>query len=97
MKTIVLACPFIAKCHLPRSVTIFNHISGTICKYSMQLHRLVHRIYIDNVSLIKNVSVFEILELPHETSQVAASQCEVCGGSVETPTHVVDFWKIDTL
>ena len=33
----------------------------------------------------------------HETSQVAASQCEVCGGSVETPTHVVDFWKIDTL
>ena len=54
-------------------------------------------VYIDNVSLIKNVSVFEILELRHETSQVAASQCEVCGGSVETPTHVVDFWKIDTL
>ena len=46
---------------------------------------------------IENVSVFEILELRHETSQVAASQCEVCGGSVETPTHVVDFWKIDTL
>ena len=54
-------------------------------------------VYIDNVSLIKNVSVFEILELRHETSQVAASQCEVCGGSVDTPTHVVDFWKIDTL
>ena len=54
-------------------------------------------VYIDNVSLIKNVSVVEILELRHETSQVAASQCEVCGGSVETPTHVVDFWKIDTL
>ena len=54
-------------------------------------------VYIDNVSLIKNVSVFEILELRHEISQVAASQCEVCGGSVETPTHVVDFWKIDTL
>ena len=54
-------------------------------------------VYIDNVSLIKNVSVFEIFELRHETSQVAASQCEVCGGSVETPTHVVDFWKIDTL
>ena len=54
-------------------------------------------VYIDNVSLIKNVSVFEILELRHETSQVAASQCEVCGGSVETPTHVVDFWKLDTL
>ena len=54
-------------------------------------------VYIDNVSLIKNVSFFEILELRHETSQVAASQCEVCGGSVETPTHVVDFWKIDTL
>ena len=54
-------------------------------------------VYIENVSLIKNVSVFEILELRHETSQVAASQCEVCGGSVETPTHVVDFWKIDTL
>ena len=55
-------------------------------------------VYTDNVSLIKkNVSVFEILELRHETSQVAASQCEVCGGSVETPTHVVDFWKIDTL
>ena len=47
-------------------------------------------IYIDNVSLIKkNVSVFEILELRHETSQVAASQCEVCGGSLETPTHVL--------
>ena len=43
-----------------------NHISGTICKYSMQLHRL-----------------------RHETSQVAATQCEVCGGSVETLTHVV--------
>ena len=55
-------------------------------------------VYIDNVSLIKkNVSVFEILELRHETSQVAAKQCEVCGGSVEAPTHVVDFWKIDTL
>ena len=54
-------------------------------------------VYIDDVSLIKNVSVFEILELRHETSQVAASQCEVCGGSGETPTHVVDFWKIDTL
>ena len=54
-------------------------------------------VYIDNVSLIKNVSVFEILELRHETSQVAASQCEVCGGSVETPAHVDDFWKIDTL
>ena len=54
-------------------------------------------VYIDNVSLIKNVSVFEILELRHDTSQVAASQCEVCGGSVETPTHVVDFWKKDTL
>ena len=54
-------------------------------------------VYIDNVSVIKNVSVFEIFELRHETSQVAASQCEVCGGSVETPTHVVDFWKIDTL
>ena len=54
-------------------------------------------VYIDNVSLIKNVLVFEILELRHETSQVAASQCEVCGGSVETPAHVVDFKKIDTL
>ena len=54
-------------------------------------------VHIDNVSLIKNVSVFEILELRHETSQVAAMECEVCGGSVETPTHVVDFWKIDTL
>ena len=54
-------------------------------------------VYIDNVSLIKNVSVFEILELRHETSQVAASQCEVCVGSVETQTHVVDFWTIDTL
>ena len=55
-------------------------------------------VYIDNVSLIKKiVSIFEILELRHETSQVAASQCEVCGGSVETPTHVVDFWKINTL
>ena len=31
----------------------------------------------------------EILELRHEASQVAATQCEVCGGSVETPTHVV--------
>ena len=37
----------------------------------------------------KNVSVSEILEIRHETSQVAATQCEVCGGSVETPTHVV--------
>ena len=54
-------------------------------------------VYIDNVSLIKNVSVFEILELRHDTSQVAASQCEVCDGCVETPTQVVDFWKIDTL
>ena len=54
-------------------------------------------VYIDNVSLIKKVSVFEMFELRHETSQVAASQCEVCGGSVETPTHVVDFWKIDIL
>ena len=49
-------------------------------------------VYIDNVSLIKKMSrFFEILELRHETSQVAESQCEVCGGSVETPTHVVDF------
>ena len=54
-------------------------------------------VYIDNVSLTKNVPVFEILDLRHDTSEVAASQCEVCGGSVETPTHVVDFWKIDTL
>ena len=54
-------------------------------------------VYIDNVSLIKNVSVFGIFEQRHETSPVAASQCEACGGSVETPTHVVDFWKIDTL
>ena len=60
------------------------------------LHFLIMT-HIDNVSLIKNFSVFEILELRHETSQVAASQCEVCGGSVETPAHVVDFWKIDTL
>ena len=82
--------------YLPRSVTLFNHISGTICKYDMQLQRLVHRIYRQCISN-KNVSIFEILELRHETSQVAASQCEVCGGSVETPTHVVDFWKIDTL
>ena len=83
--------------YLPRSVSIFNHISGIICKYGMQLHRLVHRIYRQCISNKKNVSVFEILELRHETSQVDASQCEVCGGSVETPTHVVDFWKIDTL
>ena len=82
--------------YLPQSVTIFNHISGTICKYGMQLHRLVHRIYRQCISK-KNVSVFAILELRHDTSQVASSQCEVCGGSVETPTHVVDFWKIDTL
>ena len=83
--------------YLPWSVTIFNHISGTICKYGMQLHRLVHRIYRQCISNKKNVSVFEILELCHETSQVAASQCEVCDGSLETPAHVVDFWKIDTL
>ena len=44
--------------YLHRSVTISNHISGTICKYGMQLHRLVHRIYIDNVSLIKKMSRF---------------------------------------
>ena len=50
-------------------------------------------VYIDNVSLIKNVWVVEILELRHETSQVAASQCEVCGGSVGTPTHVVDYGR----
>ena len=81
----------------PWAVTIFNHISGTICKYGMQLHRLVHRKYRKCISNKKNVSVFEILELRHETSQVAASQCEVCGGSVETPAHVVDVWKIDTL
>ena len=31
--------------YIPRSVTVFNHIRGTICKYGMQLHRLVHRIY----------------------------------------------------
>ena len=35
------------------------------------------------------MSVSEILELRLETSQLAATQCEVCGGSVETPTHVV--------
>ena len=32
---------------------------------------------------------FEILELRHETSLVAATPCEVCGGSVVTPTHLV--------
>ena len=37
--------------------------------------------YKDNVSLIKKMSCFfkKILELRHETSQVAATQCEVCG------------------
>ena len=57
----------------------------------------MHRIYRQCISNKKKVSVFEMLELRPETSQVAASQYEVCGGSVETPTHVVDFWKIDIL
>ena len=43
-----------------------------------------------NVSVIKKkVSVFEILELRHETSQVAATECAVCGGSVETRVVVL--------
>ena len=99
MKTIVLACPFIAKCQRfiylgLRQFIIISQVPFVSMTCNFKGWYIV---YIDNVSLIKNVSVFEILELRHETSQVAASQCEVCGGSVETPTHVVDFWKIDTL
>ena len=60
--------------YLPWSVTFFKHISGTICKYDMQLQRLVLRIYRQRISNKKIVSIFEILELRHETSQVAASQ-----------------------
>ena len=83
--------------YLPWSVTIFNHISGSICKYGMQLHRLVHRIYRQCISNKKMSRFLKYWNYVMKLHRWLASQCEVCGGSVETPAHVVDFWKIDTL